>query len=99
MHMIVTRYQNKTLYNVLFFKVFFDTYFTDFVEDFIIYTEVNQKLKLHYAQLRGNNMCKIERISVYFVASMFRLILNSDSTKPKHKNENRKIDFDEFYLQ
>ena len=35
------------------------------------------------------------KISLYFVTSMSRLIF----TKPKHKNENRKIDFDAFYLQ
>ena len=30
---------------------------------------------------------------------MFRFVLNIFSTKSKHKNENRQIDFDEFYLQ
>ena len=39
------------------------------------------------------------KISVYFVTSMFSFILNIVSTKLKHKNENRKIDFDAFYLQ
>ena len=39
------------------------------------------------------------KLSVYFVPSMFSFIANIVSTKPKNKNENRKIDFDEFYLQ
>ena len=46
-------------------------------------------------------MCKVEsyKISVYFITSMFSFILNIVSTKPKHKNEIRMIDFDAFYLQ
>ena len=39
------------------------------------------------------------KVSVYFITSMFIFILNIVSTKPKHKNKNRKIDFDAFYLQ
>ena len=39
------------------------------------------------------------KVSVYFVTSMFSFILNIVSTKPKHKNENRKIGFDAFYLR
>ena len=39
------------------------------------------------------------KVSVYFVTSMFSFILNIVSKKPKHKNDNRKIDFDTFYLQ
>ena len=38
------------------------------------------------------------KISVYFVISIL-FILNIVSIKPKHKNENRKIDFDAFCLQ
>ena len=37
--------------------------------------------------------------SVYFTTSMFSFILNIVSPKPEHKNENRKIDFDAFFLQ
>ena len=36
------------------------------------------------------------KISIYFVTNMFSFILHSDKTD---KNETRKIDFDEFYLQ
>ena len=39
------------------------------------------------------------KISVYFVTILFSFILNIVSTKPTLKNENRKIDFDEFGLQ
>ena len=39
------------------------------------------------------------KISVCFAINMFSFILNIVSTKPKHKHENRKIDFDAFYLQ
>ena len=39
------------------------------------------------------------KISVYFVTNIFSFILNIILTKPKHKTENRKIDFDAFYLR
>ena len=39
------------------------------------------------------------KVSVYFVINIFSFILNIVSTKAKHKNENRKIDFDALYLQ
>ena len=39
------------------------------------------------------------KVSVYFVTNIFSVILNIVSTKPKHKNEDRNIDFDAFYLR
>ena len=39
------------------------------------------------------------KVSVNFVINMFNFILNIVSTKPNHKNDNRKIDFEAFYLQ
>ena len=38
------------------------------------------------------------KVSVYFVTCLDSS-LNIVSIKPKHKNENKKIDFDVFYLQ
>ena len=50
----------------------------------------------------GNNMYKFESyisVGIYFAINMFSFILNIVSTKPKQKYENRKIDFDAFFLQ
>ena len=56
----------------------------------------NIKVMLHLRVIMCANL-KV-KISVYFVTNMFSFILNIVSTKPKHKYENRKIDFDTFYL-
>ena len=57
-------------------------------------------LKWYYAPFKVIICAKLKvKVSVYFVTRMFSFILNIVSTKPKHKNENRKIDFDAFYLQ